>query len=71
VDHCPYNGDTGLLALDGFFISLAIRKSGGLVEEEEVGGIDSATHGNQIVCHFLVKLGPLDMSLLDDTVGLG
>jgi len=71
VNHDSGNGDAGLLTLDGFFVSLAVGKSGGLVKEEEVGAIGSATSGNQIIRHFLVKLGPLDTRLLDDTVDLG
>jgi len=60
-----------IVALDGFFIGLAVGKSGGLAEEEKVCGIGSAASGNQIVHLFLVKLGPLAMSLLGDTVDLG
>ena len=71
VNHDSGNGDDDLFALDGFFASATVGKSGWRVEEEEVGCIGSATSDIQIVHHFLVKLGPLDMSLLDDTVGLG
>ena len=45
-DHCSGNGDAGLLVLDGFFVSLTIGKSVGLVGEEEVGGIASVTSNN-------------------------
>jgi len=55
VNHDSRNGCAGLLALDGFFVSLAIEKSGGPVWEKEVG----ATSDNQIVRHFFVKLGLL------------
>jgi len=50
--------------------SSVVGKAGGLVEEEEVGGID-LTMGNQIIRHFLVKFGPFNVGFLDDTVDLG
>jgi len=51
--------------LDGFFVSFAVGKASGLVEEEEVSGIGSAM-GNAIIRHFFVKLRPLD---IDELVG--
>ena len=43
VNHDSGNDDVGLLVLDSFFVSLAIGKASGLVEEEEVGGIGLTT----------------------------
>jgi len=55
VNHDSGNGDTGFLVLDGLFVSLCIGQSIGVVSKWEVGGIGSASSGNHISCHFLVK----------------
>jgi len=70
VNHDLGNGDAGLFALGGFFISFSVGKTCWIVKKKEVGGI-GLTMGNQIVSHFLVKLRPFDMRLLDDIVDLG
>jgi len=64
------NNNADLLALDHFFISLPTRKASWIVQEEEVGGVGTVID-NLIICHFLVVLSPLNMSLLDNTVDLG
>jgi len=64
VNHDSSNGDVGFLALDGLFVSVSI------VVKQEVGSSGSASSGNQIIHHFVVKFGPFDMCLLIDTVDL-
>jgi len=37
VDQDPGNGNVGRLALDDFFVDLAVGKSGGVLQQEEAG----------------------------------
>jgi len=69
VDQVPVDSDMGLLALDCLFVSFPVEETDGIVCKEEVGGIGDAI-GNQIICHFFVKMGPFNVSLLDNTVDL-
>jgi len=71
VNHDSGKDNAGFLALHGFFVHLSIGEPVGFVEKGEVGSIGSATSSNQIVHHFIFKLGPFCMCLLDDTVDLG
>ena len=57
VNHSD-NGDAGLFATDGFFVSFSMGKTCGLVKKKEVGGID-LTACNQIIHHCQKKMSIL------------
>jgi len=71
VNHDLGDGNTGLLALDGLLICIAIGEAIGIVTEHIVGSIGSASNCNQVIRNFLVKTGPFKVCLLDDTIDLG
>ena len=71
MNHDSGNSKMGLFALDGLFVHVSIGESIGIVAKYEVGSIGSVSNGNQVNRHFLFKLGPFNVRVLDDTVDLG
>jgi len=54
LNHNSGHGDACFLALDGLFVILSIGEAIGIVKKWDVGG----SSGNQILCHFHVKVSP-------------